>query len=72
MLIRFYRGYTIETASRLTFKEFSVLQENIIKISEMENPTEENARGRGTAKSMDSPEFQGFVTKKKKPKKRKR
>ena len=36
-ICRFY-GYTLEQVGNLTFQEFEVLNENMVKIIELENP----------------------------------
>lgn len=38
-ICRFYPAYRLEHVGRLTFKEFSGLNRNIVVLSKMENPT---------------------------------
>lgn len=64
MLCHFYSGYTVESAGKLTIKEFVMLQENIVKITEMENPAPESEK----PQSLHSSGFQNIV--KKQPKRK--
>lgn len=71
MLCRFYSGYTLAEVGKLTFKEFSVLNENMLKIAKMENPdAQEDSAVLGDAAALKA---SGFLRKKsKKDKKRKK
>ena len=66
MICRFYSGYTLESASRLTIKEFMTLHSCMEKIVKIENPTPEKEK----PQSVSSAGFQNLV-KKQQPKKRK-